>query len=318
MENKTGNKPNYDGLSFGLFLLFVGAIALLANIGLINFSWSTVFSLLATYWPVFVIVLGIKIVVETLPHGKLWGIFIDVIVDILIVLALIFPPAAITQNDTTFQSGEAKIIARSQFPLATQKDLTFNFGAADLTVFDSNSENIVTLIGAQNRTEAKQKGNTVETIIENRINDNVFFNFRSNYQKYQAEVGAQELPTNLSVKLGASKGDFKFDNTSVNDVNVELGAGDLVMSFDGIALPRKVSIKVGAGKAILNFPKSAEVKVNYKVGVGALRIDAAAKNITRTFGGLGASGSYQTAADLVPAIQIEAEVGAGEVEIVMK
>src|SRR5690606_5379984 len=79
---------NKEKLSWGLILLFVGAVLLLDNLDVINFYWRSVFSM----WPTILIVIGVNLLVPRRGIGNVVSIVVTISALAFLAYRGTFPP----------------------------------------------------------------------------------------------------------------------------------------------------------------------------------------------------------------------------------
>jgi hypothetical protein len=88
-----------------------------------------------------------------------------------------------------------------------------------------------------------------------------------------------EVPLDLRVDMGAGQGNLKLRDVDVTNVELHMGAGQVVMDLTG---PRKsdlaVSVKGGVGQVTIRLPKDVAVTAHAAGGIGAVRAEGLHKN----------------------------------------
>ncbi len=82
------NSNRIDRLSTAVFLIFIGSIFLLGNLGYISFK--DLLFLLIQFWPILVILAGIKLMIGAFKIGKLVNLIIDIVFNLLVILFLCY------------------------------------------------------------------------------------------------------------------------------------------------------------------------------------------------------------------------------------
>jgi len=315
MDNKRA-----DTFSFGLFVLFIGVLSLLANSGIL--TWAFLLDLLITYWPILIIVAGIKLVGDAQLKTRYFGIILDFILFACIILAAVFAKDQILIHQTTQPERiVAKSVVRSQYPVATTKEYILNFGAADLTVSDQTTLNQYALVsGPENCTVTtnNDRNDTTASITIKNSPMKKFLRFSNlrNPQRYSIELGVTELPASIDLTLGASKGKLLLEQTMLSKLSTTVGAGYLDITLSGNSITRDINLEVGAGKTTLRLIGETNVRVNYTIGAGNVTVNSPALKQIKQLGGLGTEGEYDVSPN--PQIIINTSVGAGAVDIILE
>lgn len=313
-------------------LIFFGIVLLLANFDVV--SWS-VFADLWRLWPVLLVVWGLQLIFGRTQSGRIVAGIITAAVFMYLLLALavsgssmfrgwigddaarLFPMHMQRLDDDDFERTTQTVPSVSDTDV-TARELTFSIGAAELTLEDDESlAASLEVEGPANRpldVESSTRGGTFKLKAETPSQSWLWLG--SHDWKYVATLGQSTVPTELAIKLGASKAAIDLSATRLTKFDLDLGAGTVAMQLAGDALAPKATIDVGAGSVTLLIPKNRRVQVRYDVGAGQVRIGA------QSFRG---SGSYLLESiDAVPTtdsstqtevMDIEVGVGAGTVTI---
>ena len=81
----------------------------------------------------------------------------------------------------------------------------------------------------------------------------------------------EDMPMDISVKLGAGDGRLELGNTALHSLDVEVGAGEMKVDLTGH--PRgdiDVRIRGGVGEATVRLPKRARLDVEAHGGIGEI------------------------------------------------
>ena len=81
----------------------------------------------------------------------------------------------------------------------------------------------------------------------------------------------EDVPMDVSVKLGAGEGALDLGNVSLHSLNIEMGVGELKLNLTGH--PRNnvdVSINGGVGQATVRLPRRARLEVEAHGGIGEI------------------------------------------------
>jgi hypothetical protein len=90
---------------------------------------------------------------------------------------------------------------------------------------------------------------------------------------------ANDIPLELRVDMGAGQGNLKLRDMDVSNVELHMGAGQVVLDLTG---PRKsdlnVSVKGGIGQATMRLPKDVGVSAHAAGGLGSIRAEGLRQN----------------------------------------
>lgn len=312
MENK-----RYESISFGLFLLSVGTVALLANLRVL--AWRDLLDFVLRYWPVFIISAGVKMVGNA--HlSKFFGIIFDVLFFAAVILGLVFVKPQLlgpTQNVK-----ELKIVTETvpfeQYLEATTIDYDFNYGAADFEIFDEVSGNYLSMTGPDNfRVTENLTTEKVLRIDTKNLPLDKYYRIASlnDLNTYQTKLGVSEIPAVMSISTGASKGVLTLDEMRLKSFTSQVGAGELTLDLQGMSVAPKIELSVGAGKTTLRIRGDKTIKLTYSLGAGSVKLKSEKSSLDKNFGGIGANGVYEMSPTYD--VEVNVNVGAGAVEIIL-
>jgi hypothetical protein len=311
---KTAKKPT-DSISSGISLILLGVMFLGTTQGW--FSWSELFLVFITYWPIAVILWGVRLVFSTtkMPHFLLE--IIDVIFPAFVLAVLLLKPANFdTRSYQTTPAADISLYQSSQERAVSEKVISLELGALEFTLDDANMNPGLLFTATQpDKNQPLHYKETLDekgkySLIINNYSDAKWTSFRQVKNRSHAiQLGSPSLPTTLDMKLGATHGEVKLSQTYLKNISLSLGAGDVSIASTGMQQPEKVTIVVGAGSAELSFPSTYNIKVTYSVGVGSLSING------KELGGLAANGNYQSNSYAEKTIEVTVKVGAGSVTI---
>lgn len=322
-----------ERISTALFLIFLGVLFLLGNLSIISFS--NLLALLFRFWPVFLVLGGVKIMLGIVSWGKYFGLVLDILVFGLIILALLYPSVSLKNEkgwvfnpniNITNESFETTV-KKEDFPGEDIKsyELDLKIGASHFKLEDNDSEDLLSIKGDYTANAFKPKvvsemsdSDLVTKVTQEKVNGMFFNMFPSYTSDFTFSLGKNEITTSLKLNLGAGDGEIKIDDTMLEVVDVNVGAGALEMELNSRP-SQKLVLDVGAGDVTVVLPKDTNISLEYNVGVGGLELLDDSKRI-KDFGGLASKGKY----DYTPVkessylLPIKVNVGAGAVQIVFK
>ncbi|WKZ24146.1 MAG: hypothetical protein QY312_00885 [Candidatus Dojkabacteria bacterium] len=304
----------YDTISFGLLVIFVGVTAFLVTSGYLEAL--TIFSIITLIWPALLIFAGLKILLEARFGKGMVGVLFDILTYLILLAVFLFGKAWLlpSYQNPAYEQVEREI-SEDQYPTVTSKVVALTFGAAELTVRDVSGPSLFKISGPEGFTVNTSEENDVLSISASNEQKKGFLRFAQwgVPVRYSVDVGKTSIPTTLSLNLGASKSNLFFDKTNFTELTANVGAGDADITLSRTSLPKHIDIKVGAGKTVLTLIGTDAIKVDYSVGAGSLTITNTQTQETKNFGGIGTNGSVETSA--TPLVTIDVSVGAGAVEI---
>lgn len=275
----------FERIIWGVLLLFVGGVLLLDNLNVIQFYWSNVWQ----FWPVFLIVLGIKMLLNR--NGSQLGSKIALGVT---VLALGF----------IFVGGQEQPMGGNKW-MWSDRDMSIDWDDDNkyegleflepYTVVDSSKKTILNLSG----------GGTSFKLDED-ITDNLFYaivnrkkgNFSlvktttdtTNTLTFTMKGKSKSGKSGWSFNTGGNEVDIRLHTQPLWEMNLNMGAGALdfdlsahkvsVLNFDGGAADVKIkmgellpianlNIKTGVANVEIKVPETAGCKIKTRTGLSA-------------------------------------------------
>ena len=323
-------KPYQDrDIVWPLFLIFLGVMFLLNTTGVV--SWN-VWGVMWRFWPVFIIFSGLQLMFG---KGKIGSWIVGLLALILFsfigitALSIIESPILERFNITVPQQweniidskGEQKTtqstIALKDYEDVDELNLILELGIGKLTVVDDDSDNILSLDASyfehwgEPTLEQNQKDKTLTVTFSQDQNDG-FLGFNKTNPEYDLTLGQDELPTSVTIGLGAGEVILDIDAVLLDGLNGDVGAGKLVVSLSEESIPESMKLNVGAGAVEINLPENIGYSIDYSVGVGEI------SSRGQEIGGLGSDGEKWESENFDEAdktISIEANVGAGKITI---
>lgn len=256
--NKEDNKDN--GLIGGIILIAIGIIALIVTFFDLEIVWSE----LAKFWPIFLIIFGISI----LPLNKL---FKSVSVILLILLSCILYCNNVKDNVETQTSFNYELIEDDvniqEFsePYNTgikTADVEINYGAGNVFL-SSPVDYLVKATNASNYIvqdfSVKYERNHAEIDFEGGNNVNINGkDFKSN----NFNIALNESPIyDFEINLGACNANLDFSEYKVSEVNVNGGACDLNIKLGDLYGTTNVDLETGVSGIKIGIPSSSGCRI---------------------------------------------------------
>ena len=131
-----------------------------------------------------------------------------------------------------------------------------------------------------------------------------------NNDKNQWELRLNEdVPMDISVKLGAGEGRLDLGNTALHSLDVEVGAGEMKVDLTGH--PRgdmDVRVRGGVGEATIRLPRRARVDIEAHGGIG----DISARGLTKR----GDRWVNEPSGEAVATIHVSVNGGIGQINLI--
>ncbi len=279
---------NYTG---AVILIAIGIVFLLNTTGIIGWEiWQYIFR----FWPVIFVLMGIKLILGKSLVSRIIASVIYLITFILIGLCsysymrgqtIPFVPQNITncifnycENiNTTIYKEEDSYITATEYPNVTEKTLKLSIAATNLTITDNDITDYYHITSHYYSSEYKP---ALESTLNNGVLTTTFDNtniqtherWEYNAPEYTIDLGQNNVPTNIDIKLGAGKADINLSETALKLLTASVGAGNLNITLADNAIPENMNIEIGAGNVTLNLPSDVGTQITYKLGVGSIKL----------------------------------------------
>jgi hypothetical protein len=240
-----------NNIGFGIFLIVVGILWMLMNVGVIG--WSVVDSLIKL-WPLILAVAGINIIFSNNGSVKLtaWLLFL-----VIVVLHSCFNER-IPYNEA---SNRARNINIQKLEETTNAALSLSLGGTRIQVGSSATDLVNAIVddpGVKHRQEYQH----------NRGKAEISFN-KSGTQGWNHHKAGNSCVFNLNrdviwemnVKLGAINGTFDMSDLKVGELDMDIGAGNIELLFGSRFETVNVKIDAGASKLDIVVPEGTGVRI---------------------------------------------------------
>ncbi|HTJ60284.1 MAG TPA: DUF5668 domain-containing protein [Candidatus Saccharimonadales bacterium] len=270
-------------LAWPLILITLGVVFLLANAGYIT---GDLWGRLAQIWPMALVLIGVDLLVR--PRSVPAALVAEVaLIAAAVVYAIAAPavfPATANINASVARNG------------ASQLDLNLSYGAGSLTLAGGATD-LVTVLSTRQDVQVSNPvtGAALAAVTVRPVNEP--FQFGGD-RRWDVRVPS-DLPTALTISLGA--GDFKLDlgSVPVTRATVTVGASSLTLTAPHPKADVPIRISGGASSMTINIPSGVEYRVSMDGGLNSIT-------------GPTQSAGYATAADRVT---ISVSAGASSVTV---
>ena len=263
-------------LFWPLFLITVGSILLLSNLGILP---PNSLSLLWRFWPLILVIMGLDIL---LGRKSAIGSIITSLVAILLiggVLAFVFLAQGMPDLTKHIDLGNLQ----HQFIHYPRQ----NVESADVFIdWPSSSASLYALSDSNNLIEgdvnyygnlyfdANKQGSHAEINLDSRIEQFFITTGSFNDRNEGWEIGLHpRVPLNLEMDAGSGPGNYDLENLKINTLTIDAGSGPL-----NITLPNSGQIRGfidgGSGSITLTIPPEMEAKLIVEEGSGSFYPDS--------------------------------------------
>ena len=266
MANKSNGRDTSLAI-LAIILVIFGLAFLFKNFGLLPWGiWGTIWRL----WPVLLVVLGIYMVLGSSRPGLAAG---------LSILAIV---VAFGLTLATSRSGKNQTVSGSfSEPMGSvqRAEVDIQFGAGELTL-DSLPNTSSELVQGEYEHQGLAQGvnksfKTLDGIGKLELNaalagQRILGDFR---QKWQVGLTSR-IPLDLSVKAGASQGQFNLTNLQLSRLRVDIGASKATINLPKVTLGTlDAQIKAGAADLTIKIPSGVAAQIKADIGLASFKID---------------------------------------------
>ena len=270
----------FRNLFWGIILIFVGTLAILNNLDVIDFAWRKLWNL----WPVFLMLWGISIL--PIKDGIRLGL---VIITLGLTMFYITDQAVFTETEDVsnyswnnnnwddedydedeYINNDNDTVNHSNFLIPFSEDIetaVLRFDAvAGHYVLESTTANLLTFNLPNNdlaniyRYSVKTQDNNAQINIDTKKHTNLKLNTKNNRK---GVLKLNDVPVwTIDIDAGATDLDLNMEKFKVKKISIDAGAADIDVTV-GKKYPNvKVSINAGAADITLRIPKESGCKIN--------------------------------------------------------
>jgi hypothetical protein len=293
---------NIEKISNAISIISIGLICLFVTLGF--FQLSDIWNFFATFWPVFIILGGMKLFFGAFKIGKYLNFILEILFFLALILGLFFYP----QIESKFFSSNIENMKMNELEFSIEDDdydvkkiknidLNIEVGAIDFKLDDKANKYLTVKAKYQNNffepnIDSSLENETLSIDFTQNINGTLKLrNFTNLGSNIDLSIGQTQIPKNIVIKLGAGKGDISLTDSILSKVEINVGAGDLQLT-----LPKEYGYifnsNVGAGKltikdqgeivknvigfegdSIFELGTTPKIPININVGAGKIDID---------------------------------------------
>ncbi len=279
MENKS-----YDKISFAIFLIFLGIAIIFSNLGLAH--WGNLWRFFIDFWPLFIIIAGIKVVLSVFKFGNIIEVVFDVIVNFGLLAVLLMPQGLLSRSFVStdeIADFEREVVLDDKFE---SREFNFGLNAGDFSITDTKDVQYhlrttgrynpdISKLSQSSRTD---RSGTTKISSELELFPNRtfrFFNSRS-HNKFDFLIGnfssEEVVADDINIDLNAGKLDLELTETTIEKMSMAVNAADAKLLFTEKSLPEKIQVSVNAGNIDIYLPKELYVDLKYVVNAGSVQL----------------------------------------------
>ena len=296
-EQKIEKRTDYI---LAIFLIFLGGVLLLNTTGVIEWN---IWTILWRFWPLLVIFAGLSLIFE---NSKVLSTIIGIFAFFTLSLAFLWSAAIVEPPqwfdravDVEAEIEKSFVLSAEEFLDVESKNIDVDMAVGSLYITNDDLDDHLYLKSSYFNNLGKPildsnfVSNELDVSLELGKGTPTFFWGGRTTPKYFLTMGSDEIPTNLSVDVGAGQGELllqkynlqnltmevgagqlkgQLTDLSLRELNVDVGAGNLNLQLkDDIEITERINAKVGVGKLTIHLPEGAEYKLEGDVGIGSIK-----------------------------------------------
>lgn len=239
----------------GIILVTLGLVFLIANLGII--SWSFLFNII-TLWPLVLIIVGVNIIFSK-NYVIRTGSWIFLLV-VLIGYSIVYDGNYYRNYSYNSTHTQGNAVIRDEKIVSA--DLELVLGGTELGIKAGSDKYLIDLQAKDkihHRVENSRNNQHATVYVENTSKE--FFGRKRIDQKVSMELNS-EIPWKVNAKIGAIAGRLDFSKLALEELKLDVGAGDLDILFGNLSPNMSGEINAGASNLKLHIPNSLGVKIS--------------------------------------------------------
>lgn len=270
-------------------MICIGIVFVLNTFGVVDWAiWVEFFKFLFRFWPLLFVYWGLYIIFsKQFLIRTILAISSNLLVIGVLILSIVlykngldFSRWISTTPLSSIKNGDRitkNLYIRNEFQDVTLVDYNFDFIAGDFSIQTNleESENLLEL-------DAVFKQGIVEPILSSEIEkesvkvkfsevfEDSFFNLGREASRYSFVLNSGSKRSNINIDMTAGKIDADFKNILIEELNLNLTAGDAKFSLGEF---RSISLNVVAGKLNMSIPKEYRINIISESVISNLRVD---------------------------------------------
>ncbi|MFZ7121015.1 MAG: LiaI-LiaF-like domain-containing protein [Eubacteriaceae bacterium] len=258
-------------LFIGLLLIIVGSLWFLDNLEIINFSIMYLVRGITDLWPLALVFLGISILLKNKTIEKfIWVIFLIVI--IVYSMAIQYNKFDLSENSTNNINYDYTTYSENIDNETSKGELDLKIGG---TRFTMNSDTTEFAELDSNIYKLKHNTNTIDDVKILSISNNTdSIDFVTNDDYYLDLNIDDSIPWDFNIDCGAIYATLDLTNVSMENFNLDMGAGKLELSLSNFPSTSNININCGVSDITLNIPKDAGIKINLEGALNSTNFDS--------------------------------------------
>jgi len=253
----------------GVLFITIGALFLLGNLGYIDWS---IFKALYYLWPLILVAVGVNIVFNN-------HVFVRIVTFVLLVSALvvfginfngIVDHPKWRMNIDFDETYETVSYEEAFNDVTTKGELKVNLGAGNVNI--SSIDDVLykaEIPGRIAKAEVNYSKSKKKAIVKIENDKNFLISpslFNGDNHTYDIELN-ENVKWEMDIQTGAVDADLNLQELIVEFIDIDTGAGDLLVKLGDLSDLTEVSIDAGAGDVTIEIPENVGVLADVDGGI---------------------------------------------------
>jgi len=259
-EPRRTRRWNAGSIFWGLFLVLIGTLFLLQNLGVVDINFANLWTL----WPIFIIMAGVSLVAV---RGWLGTVISGLVALVALTLVALVALGVVRPGDTGAVKTDTVSVAR-EVGVIEKLSLTVEAGAgtidlssdASTKVVDANLKSSVTSLSHR----STRTGSTQDVTVS--MDDTAHW-WNGRMRNDLAVILGQSLPTDVKIDAGAAKITADLSRVDLKKLEIDSGASSLDVTLGNVSKTTDVSYDIGASSITLRLPRSSGVSLTLDSGM---------------------------------------------------
>lgn len=260
IDPRVPRRWNAGNIFWGLFLVLIGILFLLQNLGVVDINFSNLWAL----WPIFIIMAGVSLVAV---RGWLGVVISGLVAMGALALVTLVALDVVRPGDTDPARVDTVSVARETGTIE-KLSLTVEAGAGTIdvssavtaTIVDANLKSTVTSLNHRS-----DRTSTTQNVRVSMDDNSHWWNGRM--KNDLALVLGQTLPTDLRIDAGAAKITADLSHVDLRKLDIDSGASSIDVKLGAVSKNTEVMYDIGASSITLRLPRSSGVSLTLDSGL---------------------------------------------------
>lgn len=294
--NTEKNDFLFANILSGLTFITIGVVLLFNTLEIISWQiWPNMIWVIFKFWPVFLILIGIKIILgkniilNNLSKFLGFALFFMLILTSVWVTNFDRNKDKLENNfnwknfqiDKDLQDKEF-IISENDYDKSDveTRDIDLKFATGDISIKDDqDSDDYLTLDANyyENFGKPNLESSLQNEVLKIKANQDSKGFFRQVFAKdisYNYVIGQTRIPSNIKNKITAGTADVEFQDLQIEKYELDVTAGEIDLDFSENSLPSEgFEIEITAGDCKLKLPEDVKIILDYDLTAGSFEVN---------------------------------------------